>query len=101
MLTIYWVTRTITASMRDYYDNRWHGVPIGLYDRVDVPTAIAVTANEFVPEGVPPAEWSARLYTVHRRTVLPRGGHFCAAEEPELLARDIAAFFAGLAPAAT
>jgi hypothetical protein len=27
---------------------------------------------------------------------MPRGGHFAAAEEPELLARDIAAFFAGL-----
>jgi hypothetical protein len=27
---------------------------------------------------------------------MPRGGHFAAVEEPELLARDIAAFFAGL-----
>jgi len=26
--------------------------------------------------------------------VMPRGGHFAAAEEPELVARDIAAFFA-------
>jgi pimeloyl-ACP methyl ester carboxylesterase len=25
---------------------------------------------------------------------MPRGGHFAAAEEPELLAQDIAAFFA-------
>jgi pimeloyl-ACP methyl ester carboxylesterase len=96
MLTIYWVTSTITSSMRDYYDNRWHGVEIGPDDRVTVPTGIAVTANEFVPEGEPPAEWSERLYAVHRRTVLPRGAHFCAAEEPELLARDILAFFAEL-----
>jgi pimeloyl-ACP methyl ester carboxylesterase len=100
MLTIYWVTRTITPSMRDYYDNRWHSVTIGPDDRVQVPTGIAVTANEFVPEGAPPAEWSERLYAVHRRTVLPRGGHFCAAEEPELLAQDIVAFFAGLPPSA-
>ncbi len=27
---------------------------------------------------------------------MPRGGHFAPAEEPELLARDIAAFFATL-----
>ncbi len=27
---------------------------------------------------------------------MPRGGHFAAAEEPELLARDIAAFFGEL-----
>jgi pimeloyl-ACP methyl ester carboxylesterase len=28
--------------------------------------------------------------------VMPRGGHFAPAEEPGLVARDIAAFFAGL-----
>jgi hypothetical protein len=27
---------------------------------------------------------------------MPRGGHFAAAEEPRLLAQDIAAFFAEL-----
>ena len=27
---------------------------------------------------------------------MPRGGHFAPVEEPELLARDIAAFFGGL-----
>jgi hypothetical protein len=27
---------------------------------------------------------------------MPRGGHFAAAEEPELLAADIAAFFGSL-----
>jgi hypothetical protein len=25
-LTLYWVTQTITSSMRDYWDNRWHPV---------------------------------------------------------------------------
>jgi pimeloyl-ACP methyl ester carboxylesterase len=28
--------------------------------------------------------------------VMPRGGHFAPAEEPELVARDITAFFATL-----
>jgi len=27
---------------------------------------------------------------------MPRGGHFAAAEEPDLVARDLAAFFATL-----
>ena len=51
MLTIWWATGSITSSMRDYYDNRWHGTPIGPADFVTVPTAMAVFANEFVPEG--------------------------------------------------
>lgn len=96
IVTIYWVTGTITSSMRDYYDARWFPVTIGKDDLVDVPTAIAVFANELVPEGTPPREWAERLYDVRRWTLMPTGGHFAAAEEPELLARDIVAFFASL-----
>ncbi|WP_256840834.1 epoxide hydrolase family protein [Ornithinimicrobium cryptoxanthini] len=96
MLTIWWVTGSITTSMRDYYDNRWHGTPIGPADLVEVPTAIAVFAHEFVLEGQPPRSWHERLYNIQRWTVFPRGGHFAAAEEPDLLAADIAEFFAHL-----
>lgn len=59
-----------------------------------VPTAMAVFTNHFVPEGEPPREWIERLYDLRRWTPMPRGGHFSAIEEPQLLARDIAAFFA-------
>lgn len=93
IVTLYWVTETITSSMRDYFDNRWSGVELGPDDFVRVPTGIAVFANQFVPEGEPPREWAERLYDVRRWTVMPSGGHFAPAEEPELLARDIAAFF--------
>jgi pimeloyl-ACP methyl ester carboxylesterase len=96
MLTLWWATGSITSSMRDYYDNRWHGTPIGPDDFVRAPTAMAVFANEFVPEGQPPRSWYERLYNIQRWTVYPRGGHFAAAEEPDLLASDIAEFFADL-----
>jgi pimeloyl-ACP methyl ester carboxylesterase len=96
MLTLWWVTGSITSSMRDYYDNRWHAAPIGPDDVVRVPTAMAVFANEFVPEGEPPRSFYERLYTIARWTVFPRGGHFAAAEVPDLLAADIAEFFRDL-----
>jgi pimeloyl-ACP methyl ester carboxylesterase len=96
MVTLYWVTETITTSMRDYFDNRWHGVALGPADFVQVPTAIANFARQFIPEGEPPREWAERVYNVRRWTPMPRGGHFAPAEEPERLARDIAAFFAEL-----
>jgi pimeloyl-ACP methyl ester carboxylesterase len=96
IVTIYWATETITSSMRDYFDNHWFPVTIGREDFVDVPTAIAVFANEFVPEGAPPREWAERLYDVRRWTVMSTGGHFAPAEEPERVARDIVAFFEGL-----
>jgi pimeloyl-ACP methyl ester carboxylesterase len=98
MVTLYWVTQTITSSMRDYFDNdnQRFRITLGPQEFVDVPTGIAVFANNFVDEGTPPREWAERLYNVRRWTPMPRGGHFAAREEPELLARDIAAFFAGL-----
>ena len=95
-VTIYWATQTITTSIRDYFDNRWSGVRLGPDDFIDVPTAIAVFANHFVPEGAPPREWAERLYNVRRWTPMSRGGHFAPVEEPDLLARDIATFFAEL-----
>jgi pimeloyl-ACP methyl ester carboxylesterase len=96
LLTVYWVTGCITPSMRDYYDNRWHGAPLGPGDVVRVPTAFSLFPHEFVPEGEPPRSWYERLYAVRRWTVHPRGGHFAAAEQPDLLADDIAEFFTGL-----
>jgi pimeloyl-ACP methyl ester carboxylesterase len=94
--TIYWVTGTITSSMRDYYDNRWSADGIGPTDRVTVPTAFAGFGHHHVPEGEPPREWLERLYDVRRYTAMPRGGHFSAAEEPRLLAADLQAFFGTL-----
>jgi pimeloyl-ACP methyl ester carboxylesterase len=96
-LTLYWVTRSIASTLRDYYDNRWFAERIGPQDFVDVPTGIGVFRNQHVHEGDPPREWVERLYDVRHWSPQTRGGHFAPAEEPELVARDIAAFFASLA----
>jgi pimeloyl-ACP methyl ester carboxylesterase len=98
IVTMYWVTGTITSSMRDYYDNRrWHSEPrLGPGDTVRVPTAVAVFPHMLIPEAEPPRQWAERLYDIRRWNVMPRGGHFAPTEEPELLARDITAFFAGM-----
>jgi pimeloyl-ACP methyl ester carboxylesterase len=97
-ITLYWATATIATSIRDYYDDRWSPeAAIGPDDFVRVPTAITGFRHHFAPEGDMPREWAERLYDVRRWTPMPRGGHFPAAEEPELLAADIAAFFTELA----
>jgi pimeloyl-ACP methyl ester carboxylesterase len=93
VLTIFWATRTIGPSMRDYVDNRWSNAPIGPDERADVPTALAVFDRMRAYEGTPPREWAERLYDLRRYTRMSRGGHFAAAEAPELLAQDIREFF--------
>lgn len=92
VVTLYWATQTITTSMRDYVDNR-RSATLGPADMVEVPTAVAVFDHQYVDDGSPPRGWAERLYRIRRWTPMPRGGHFAPVEQPELLARDIAAFF--------
>ncbi len=54
-------------------------------------------SNYFAGEPDPPRSLVERLYNVARWTPMPRGGHFAANEEPQLVADDITAFFAGIA----
>ena len=96
VVTLYWVTQTAATSVRDYFDNRWSLADLARHDYVDLPTGVAVFDHHLVSEGSPPREWAERVYAIRRWTPMTRGGHFAAAEEPELLARDIAAFFAEL-----
>lgn len=89
-LTLYWITQTITSSMRDYWDNRWRPAPSAY---VTTPTGFGVFAHETVPEGEPPRSYLERVYNIQRWTVFPRGGHFAPAEQPAAYAGDLAAFF--------
>ena len=89
-ITIYWATETINSSTRIYYESQ--RVPWNLQEgqRIEVPSGVAVFPQEI---SHPPREWAERSYNLQRWTQMPRGGHFAAQEEPELLAEDIRAFF--------
>ena len=89
-ITIYWVTQTIGSSVRMYYENQRHAWVMSRDAQVPAPAAIAVFPAEI---SRPPREWAERSYNVCRWTEMPRGGHFAALEEPELLAEDVRAFF--------
>jgi pimeloyl-ACP methyl ester carboxylesterase len=92
-LTLYWVTQTITSSMRDYWDNRWHPVDPSY---VSTSTAFGVFAHQTIPEGELPRAYLERLYNIQRWTVFPHGGHFAQIEEPAAVAGDLTAFFHNL-----
>ena len=87
---IYWVTGSITSSTRLYCETRRAGRFGGANERVDIPTGCALFPKELFR---PPRAWAEKSYNVARWTEMPRGGHFAALEEPELLAADVAAFF--------
>jgi pimeloyl-ACP methyl ester carboxylesterase len=58
-------------------------------ERVHVPTALALFPSDLAQ---PPRSWAERTYNITRYTLMPRGGHFAAHEEPELLAHDLTEF---------
>ncbi|HMF08580.1 MAG TPA: epoxide hydrolase [Thermoanaerobaculia bacterium] len=89
-VTLYWVTGTIGSSMRLYCEGRRTPLVFKAGERVHVPCGIARFALE---APMPPRSWVERGYDVVRWTDLPRGGHFAAMEQPELLARDVRDFF--------
>ena len=87
---IYWVTQTINSSVRLYRENRGE---FGRTGRIETPTAVAMFPKEI---SHPPRSLVERGYNVQQWTEMPRGGHFAAMEEPELLVEDVRAFFRGL-----
>jgi len=90
---IYWINNNITSSMRLYFENR-AALRKGIADgRIETPTGFAVFPAELVRL---PRVWTEEGYNVTHWTEMPRGGHFAALEEPELLVEDIRAFFRAL-----
>ncbi len=88
-IMIYWVTQSITSSVRLYCENRRAG-RFGFDQRIEVPTGCAIFPKELYRA---PRRWAERRYNVQHWTNMPRGGHFAALEEPELLVEDLRAFF--------
>jgi len=90
IVTIYWVTQTISSSTRMYYENQKNLWTMEKDQKVPAPAGMAMFPQEI---SRPPREWAERSYDVRRWTEMPRGGHFAALEEPQLLAEEVRAFF--------
>jgi microsomal epoxide hydrolase len=91
-IMVYWLTGT-AGSATWLYRGAAQQQPRALPERrrVETPTAFAAFPADIAP--APPREWIERAYDLRHHTVMPKGGHFAALEEPELLARDIRDFF--------
>src|SRR5215217_1869745 len=90
-ISLYWFTGAIGSSFWPYYA-RMHGPwPIPDGGTVDVPTGYCEFPREILR---PPRSLAERVFTrIERWSVMPRGGHFAAMEQPEALAAEMRAFF--------
>jgi pimeloyl-ACP methyl ester carboxylesterase len=90
-IMLYWVTGAIGSSFWPYYA-RMHGPwPIPDGASISVPTAYIDFPKEILH---PPRSVAERMYSnIQRWTIQDRGGHFAALEQPDVLAKDVRAFF--------
>lgn len=96
-IMIYWATESIATSFLPYFEYANVGAFTWITESIKnwlgqcrVPTAFAHFPKEI---SSPPREWAARFFNVQRWTKMPRGGHFAAMEEPQLLADDLRSWF--------
>lgn len=89
-ISLYWFGRMLDASFRIYKENRLQPLAFEAGERVAPALGVAVFPRELP---TPPRSWVERVFDVRRWTEMPRGGHFAAMEQPQLLVDDIRAFF--------
>ena len=88
-IMLYWMTGTAHSAGRLYYEIE-HGGGFAPDARVEPPVGIAAFPREVLRF---PRSWAERRYNIVRWTDMPRGGHFAALEQPELLVDDVRSFF--------
>lgn len=92
-VTLYWVTDTVGSSMRIYRENRLTGEEVAPQAPLTTPVAYADFPKEMF---ACPVRWAKPTYNIVQYTQMPRGGHFAALEQPDLLVNDIRKFFASV-----
>jgi pimeloyl-ACP methyl ester carboxylesterase len=86
--TLYWLTRTGVSSARLYWESKLaFFAPKG----VELPTGVSVFPDEIYAA---PRSWAEAAYPnlIHFNR-LPKGGHFAAWEQPQLLSAELRATF--------
>jgi len=89
-VTLYQVTGTVGSAMRIYREYRLTGEEAAPLPRLETPVAYADFPKEVFAS---PISWIDQTYNVVQKTEMPRGGHFAALEQPNLLVDDIRKFF--------
>jgi len=90
-ITITWLTNTALSGARLYWENKLAFFSV---KGVSIPVAVSVFPDELYPT---PRSWAERAYPkLIYYNKLPKGGHFAAWEQPELLVGELRAGFKSL-----
>jgi len=91
-IMVYLVTKTFNTASWIYYGRREEGGRFLPKENLPlkVPTAVALFPKEYLEWA--PRSYVEKIYNIQRWTEMPKGGHFAALEQPDLLVKDIRDF---------
>lgn len=90
-VSFYWFTGAIGSSFWPYYARMHEPWPIPEGATIEVPAGYAEFPREILR---PPRSLAAHTFKdIRRWSVMPRGGHFAAMEQPDALAHELREFF--------
>jgi microsomal epoxide hydrolase len=91
-IMVYLVTKTFNTASWIYYGRREEGGRFLPKEDLPlkVPTAVALFPKEYLEWA--PRSYVEKIYNIQRWTEMPKGGHFAALEQPDLLVKDIRDF---------
>ena len=91
-IMVYLVTKTFNTASWIYYGRREEGGRLLPKEDLPlkVPTAVALFPKEYLEWA--PRSYVERIYNIKQWTKMPKGGHFAALEQPDLLIKDIREF---------
>ena len=90
-ISLYWFTGAIGSSFWPYYARQAPAVANPRWADHRRPDRVCPLPAEILR---PPRSLAERTYTdIRRWSVMPRGGHFAALEQPEALANEVREFF--------
>jgi pimeloyl-ACP methyl ester carboxylesterase len=86
--TLYWLTNTTISSARLYWESK---LPFFAPKGIAIPVAVSAFPDELYQA---PRSWTAKAYPklIHYNR-LPKGGHFAAWEQPELITQELRTAF--------
>ncbi len=86
-IMFYWAPNSVASAANMYYESRREHAGIA---EVKVPVGVAMFPQELARS---PRSWAEGRLNIAQWTEMPRGGHFAAMEQPELLLEDVRSFF--------
>ena len=87
-IMFYWAPNSIASAANMYFESRREGK--GVANIKNVPVGVAMFPKELARA---PRAWVENRMQIAHWTDMPRGGHFAAMEQPDLLLEDVRAFF--------